>query len=191
MTESKNDFIPSFPNGWIPILESRKIGVNEIKSVLCLGVELAVVRGASGQVTVLDAFCPHLGANFAVGGTVHQQTDLKDNSCQQDCIRCPFHGWSFRLTDGQCTNIPYEKGKWKNVCNVSKNFVKMCVEPVNAKVKLWPSIEINGYIFVWHNVDGEKPSWMPEPVPEIVSEKWAYCGRTENLVFTYLQVFFT
>lgn len=109
MCESKNaDSLPSFPNGWIPILESREIGVNEVKSVVCLGVELAVVRGATGQVSVLDAFCPHLGANLAVGGTVHQQ---KDNGCQQDCIRCPFHGWSFRLTDGKCTNIPYEKGQ--------------------------------------------------------------------------------
>lgn len=84
---------------------------------------MAVVRGAAGQVYVIDAFCPHLGANFAVGGTVYQQQQKhdpektqnqdsteKNKSCKrvEDCVRCPFHGWSFRLTDGQCSDVPYE-----------------------------------------------------------------------------------
>lgn len=99
---------PHFPNGWIPILESFAISANQVKSVLCFGTELAVVRGSEGQVYVFDAFCPHLGANFAVGGTVQQ------NDCKEDCIRCPFHGWSFRMTDGTCFDIPYEKSKLNN-----------------------------------------------------------------------------
>ena len=94
-----------YTNRWIPILESRTIERNEVKSVLCFGQELAVVRGATGQVYVLDAFCPHLGANLAAGGKVHQ------DGGKQDCIRCPFHGWSFSLSDGHCAHIPYEQGK--------------------------------------------------------------------------------
>ncbi|KAF4524913.1 hypothetical protein B566_EDAN013662 [Ephemera danica] len=34
----------------------------------------AVFRGESGEVHVLDAYCPHLGANMAVGGTVRGDT---------------------------------------------------------------------------------------------------------------------
>ncbi len=39
------------------------------------GQQLAVFRSHSGQVYVLDAYCPHLGANLACGGRV-----VKDGS---------------------------------------------------------------------------------------------------------------
>ena len=94
---------PNYSNGWIPILESIELGLNQVKSVIILGKELVAVRGANGQVYVTDAYCPHLGANLAVGGRVVSH-------CKQDCIRCPFHGWTFRMHDGQCVHVPYEKG---------------------------------------------------------------------------------
>lgn len=93
---------PFYPNGWIPILESRAIEPNQVKSVLAFGLELAVIRGAAGRAFVIDAYCPHLGANLAVGGVVHR------NECNEECIQCPFHGWSFRINDGQCSSVPYE-----------------------------------------------------------------------------------
>lgn len=184
---------PPFPNGWIPVLESRALGPGQVKSVLAFGQELAVVRGATGQVYVLDAFCPHLGANLAVGGTVEQRIcssskkvsgdDNNNNngkiSCngkakptKEDCIRCPFHGWSFRMSDGQCADIPYEEA------------------PVNAKVKLWTSLERNNVIFVWYQADQDeqpKPSWTPEVVQELTTGKWVYQGRTEHLVNCHIQ----
>jgi len=41
---------------------------------------------------------PNNRANLAVGGQV-----------VGDAIECPFHKWTFRGTDGQCTHIPYAK----------------------------------------------------------------------------------
>lgn len=93
---------PYYPNGWLPVCESHLLQVNQVKSVQCVGQMLAVVRGAGGVAYVMDAYCPHLGADLTMGGVVHQ------NSCQQDCIRCPFHGWSFRTHDGTVSNVPYE-----------------------------------------------------------------------------------
>ena len=59
-------------------------------------------RTLAGVVHVLDAYCPHLGANMAVGGAV-----------RGDCIECPFHGWRFKGEDGKCTVVPYsEKGEF-------------------------------------------------------------------------------
>ena len=59
-------------------------------------------RGESGQVYVVDAYCPHLGANLAVGGKV-----------EGDCIECPFHGWQYRGEDGKCVKIGYaDKGSY-------------------------------------------------------------------------------
>lgn len=60
------------------------------------GQNFVVFRTESGEVHIFDAYCPHLGANLGVGGIV-----------KDDCIECPFHQWSFRASDGECTNIPY------------------------------------------------------------------------------------
>lgn len=68
---------------------------------LSAGEQLAAFRTQDGQAHVVDAYCPHLGANLAAGGRV-----------VGDCIECPFHGWQFRGEDGKCTSIPYaEKGE--------------------------------------------------------------------------------
>lgn len=65
------------------------------------GIQIALFRDENGDAHAIDAYCPHLGANFAVGGKV-----------KGDCIECPFHGWQFRGSDGKCTKIPYsENGK--------------------------------------------------------------------------------
>ncbi len=71
---------------------------------------MAVFRGHNGEAYVVDAYCPHLGANLAVGGRV-----------VGSCIECPFHGWQFQGSDGKCVRIPYaEKGTLKAV---SKDFL--------------------------------------------------------------------
>ena len=59
-------------------------------------------RGEDGRAHVVDAYCPHLGANLGVGGTV-----------KGSCIECPFHGWAFDGDTGKCTHIPYaDKSKF-------------------------------------------------------------------------------
>ena len=56
---------------------------------------------------MLDAYCPHMGANIAVGGHVIG-----------DCLECPFHGWQFRGSDGKVTKIPYaDKSKYTPLRN--------------------------------------------------------------------------
>lgn len=51
------------------LLESREVARGEVRQVEALGLNLAVFRGSeSGAVFVTDAYCPHLGANIAVGG---------------------------------------------------------------------------------------------------------------------------
>lgn len=56
-------------------------------------------RGKSGKVSVVDAYCAHMGGNLAAGGRV-----------LGDCIECPFHGWVYNQ-EGKCVRIPYaDKG---------------------------------------------------------------------------------
>ena len=83
---------------------------------------------------MLDAYCPHLGADIAVGGTV-----------TEDCIVCPFHGWRF---DGAGSNveIPYAK-------TVNRT----------ARLRGWPTVERAGVIFVWYSAESTEPEWeLPE-----------------------------
>ncbi|KAI8431831.1 hypothetical protein MSG28_016231 [Choristoneura fumiferana] len=56
---------PPYPNGWFALAESRDLKIGGVVSVDAL-----VYRGEDGVARCVDAYCPHLGANLGVGGTV-------------------------------------------------------------------------------------------------------------------------
>lgn len=151
---------PVFPNGWFHILNSWEVDTSEVKFVSCLGEHLAVFRGEDGVVHIVDAYCPHLGANLAIGGQV-----------VGNCIQCPFHGWQFEGDDGKCTKIPYSK-----------------TIPAIAKIKSWPCMERNESIMLWYHAEGTEPSWIPKELDEIKSGKWVYRGRTTHQINAHIQV---
>ena len=76
----------AFPKGWFQVAYGREVASGQVIGLHYFGRRLICYRGDSGAAHVLDAYCPHLGADIAVGGTV-----------VGDCVTCPFHGW--RLTD--------------------------------------------------------------------------------------------
>ncbi|XP_034475486.1 cholesterol 7-desaturase [Drosophila innubila] len=87
-----------------------------------------------------------------------------------DNLECPFHQWSFRGTDGVCTNIPYSS----------------CVPPA-IKVKKWISTETNGLIFVWYNVEELEQPWTLPISEEVKANKMVYHGRNEFYVNCHIQ----
>jgi cholesterol 7-dehydrogenase len=95
-----------------------------VRQAHILGIDLAVFRTADGQLGVIDAYCPHLGANLAAGGVVDGNT-----------LICPFHGWEFDC-EGACVRIPYAKDTTKI--------------PSEARVKKYTSMEINDQILFWY-----------------------------------------
>lgn len=64
------------------VTNTENIEREQVKSFDFLGTRVAVFRTEKGVVNVLDAFCPHLGADIGIGGTV-----------RGDCVECPFHRW--------------------------------------------------------------------------------------------------
>uniref|UniRef100_UPI0037E9C0E0 cholesterol 7-desaturase nvd n=1 Tax=Semicossyphus pulcher TaxID=241346 RepID=UPI0037E9C0E0 len=150
---------PVYPNGWYRVLDSRMLERGEVKNVSVVGEQVAVFRGQDGKAYVLDAYCPHLGANLAVGGRV-----------VGSCIECPFHGWQFHGKDGKCVKIPYAEKV-----------------PEFAKVRCWPSCEVNGQILVWYHCDGEDPQWTVPELQEITKGEWVYRGRTEHFINAHIQ----
>jgi phenylpropionate dioxygenase-like ring-hydroxylating dioxygenase large terminal subunit len=101
-------------------------------------------------VKVLDAFCPHMGAHLGHGGKV-----------QGDTVTCPFHAWKFD-GDGKCVEVPYATRI-----------------PPQAKIACWPVLDINGAIFVWHDVDKRAPLWELPVAPEFGSPDWTTPYRKE------------
>lgn len=153
------DIPPVYPNGWYAILESWRLKKGETKTMHLLGQEMAVFRDVEGEAHVLDAYCPHLGANLAVGGRV-----------VRDCIQCPFHGWKFRGHDGKCIEIPYAD--------------KI---PDIAKVKSWRTVEINDWINIWYHAEGLEPNWSLPEIDCITNGTFRYKGRTEHHISAHIQ----
>jgi len=107
----------------------------------CLGREYAVFRGENGEVSVLSAFCPHLGANIAVTGKV-----------KKNCLVCPFHAWEFN-GDGKCVEIP------------GSNTI-----PKQAELKKYVCEEKNNMILLWYHTDDESPTWHVDALPQFKSK---------------------
>ncbi|XP_067136911.1 cholesterol 7-desaturase nvd-like [Centruroides vittatus] len=151
--------LPVYPNGWIPLLESRDLPIGKCKPVTALGQQFVIFRGKTGTCFVLDAYCPHLGAHLGTDGKVHE-----------DCIECPFHGWRFAGQDGSCVKIPYAE--------------KI---PEVAKIKSWKTIEQNGFIYVWHHAEGQPLLWKLPVIQEIENGRMLYKGRSEQIVNCHIQ----
>jgi len=116
------------PTGWFQVAWSDEVAVGQVHTMTYFGRELVAWRGESGQVTVMDAYCEHLGAHLGFGGTV-----------VEDTIQCPFHGWQWN-TAGRNVCIPYEDRP-----NIGK------------RIRTFPTAEANEAIYVWHDVERREP----------------------------------
>ena len=125
------------PTGWFQIAWSDEIGVGDVHTMKYFGQEMIAWRAESGQLTVMNAYCEHLGAHLGFGGTV-----------MGEVLQCPFHGWLFDRT-GANVEIPYAR-------SVNRT----------ARLRRWPTVERAGCIFVWHSAAGGAPAWELPLVPE-------------------------
>jgi len=135
-----------YARGWHIVLFSQELQVGEVKKLHYFEQDLVAYRGESGQVAILDAHCPHLGANLGSGG----------GRVRGDTIACPFHGWTFDPR-GRCVDIPYAKTIPERAVNALKG---------------WPVLEKNGFIALWHECEGEAPeNYLPD-IPEWGPQDW-------------------
>ena len=101
-------------------------------------------RDQAGDFHLQDAFCPHLGAHLAYGGTV------RDGELQ-----CPFHGWRYD-GEGTCTNIPYSQRTNRK-----------------ARLRTYPTIVRNGFVLAWYHPNDEPPQWEIPVIEEIGDPAWS------------------
>lgn len=162
-----NEQLQLYPNGWLPLIESAKVEVGQIKRAIILGRDVIVSRSVGGRVSVLDAYCPHMGVHIGIGGQV---VDVNGESC----VQCPFHGWTYRMTDGQCVRIPYlNKKQTAGLPTTGYDLI-----PKQAKLRAWQCCEVDNFVYIWYHIDDKPPSWSIDPTPELVSGEWVLVGRS-------------
>lgn len=109
------------------------------------GTRMVIFQGENGELNAVHAWCPHMGADLSLG-------TVKGNS-----LVCKFHAWEWN-GDGSCNGIPYAKRV-----------------PPKARIKTWPTLERNKFLFVWNDPEGNGP--IPEQdipeLPQIQDEQWA------------------
>ncbi len=123
-----------YPTGWYVLAKSSDIKSGSLQTKQFIGKDIILFRTQSGVLSVVDAYCPHMGAHFGHGGDVVGET-----------IRCPFHYFCFD-TKGNCTETGYNTKP-----------------PAKAVLKTYTFREVNGFVIVWHSIGSEEPDWhVPE-----------------------------
>jgi len=134
-----------YPTGWFQVAWSPQIESGQTVPLEYFGRKLVAFRGESGKVQVMDAYCRHMGAHLAFGGTV-----------EGDDIRCPFHGWRWG-PDGSNTEIPYGSRS-----------------SLNIKMFTYPTVEIDGVVLIWFDSAGGPPTWDPPAIVDSKPETRFY-----------------
>lgn len=119
-----------YPNSWYVIENSEHLKRGQLVKKQIAGKEFVLFRTDSGVACLADAYCPHLGGNFAHGGHIEGEN-----------IVCPFHHFCFD-TKGNCTKTGYGTKP-----------------PPKAVLKTYHIEEKNGFILYWHHEQGAAPTW--------------------------------
>ncbi|MBO0884675.1 MAG: Rieske 2Fe-2S domain-containing protein, partial [Mycobacterium sp.] len=107
---------------------SDEIEVGRIKNLKYFDQEMVAWRAESGVLTVMNAYCEHLGAHLGYGGTV-----------KGEVLQCPFHGWQWSQ-QGRNVCIPYEDRPNRG-----------------RRITTYPVVERNESVYIWHDIDGREP----------------------------------
>jgi phenylpropionate dioxygenase-like ring-hydroxylating dioxygenase large terminal subunit len=121
---------PTFPIGWFAVTASADVDPGALVERTFCGDQVVAFRTASGQAAVVSAYCPHLGANLARGGTV-----------VDEALRCPFHSLRWDA-EGRCVGSEYPN------------------DPDYAgRLPAYPTIERFGFVFAFHDPTGGAPTY--------------------------------
>lgn len=145
----------TYPNGWFAVGYSTDIKPGQILKRRYFGRELVLFRTTSGQVALIDAYCPHLGAHFAHGGKIIEES-----------IQCPFHGFCFDA-GGVCVSKPSGSALSSNI-----------------RMNSWRIVERYGFIFAYFDADLDylnAPRWeLPKIDDAAYTQIKGYCQTVQS-----------
>ena len=152
---NSNNALPArYARGWHCLGVADDYRDGKLHTLNIFGSRLLAFADDSGKINVLDAHCPHMGA------------DLSQGTLEGNRVVCPFHHWKFEGS-GRCVEIPY--------CERI---------PPKAKTRAWLTCEENNLLFVWNNPEGKAPAEgvvIPH-LPEIDSDEWSHDWHLDTLI---------
>lgn len=151
----------TFPRGWFVIAEASELDSRPLP-LRFWGRDLALYRGQSGRVVLLDAYCPHMGTHLAASDSAYIAST--GQQIEGDSIRCPYHGWRFDA-DGNCDDIPYFDN---------------C--PKSTRLRSYPVVEQLGCIMAWFDEEAGKPDYPAPTLDAWNDPRWVHwtldhCGE--------------
>ncbi|MEO9140237.1 MAG: Rieske 2Fe-2S domain-containing protein [Jatrophihabitans sp.] len=133
-----------FARGWHCLGRAENFTDGTPHRIEAFGAKLVVFQGQSGALSVLDAYCRHMGGDLSLG------------TVKGDEIACPFHDWRWG-GDGRCKQIPYARRV-----------------PPRARTAAWPTLVQDGLLFVYNDPEKNPPPAdvaIPR-IPEAESDEW-------------------
>jgi len=172
LTTEDNELItrvgPGTPMGelfrryWLPAMLSEELPEPDCAPVKLrlLGEDLVAFRTTSGQVGVVETWCPHRNANLYWGRN------------EEEGLRCIYHGWKFDRT-GQCVDMPNEPPNSRFADKIH--------------LTAYSALDKGGVIWVYMGPRTLKPEvprlqWTEVPAAQrIVSKRLQACNWLQNL----------
>lgn len=152
-----------YTQSWFPICMSDEVAPGKVIGAPFLGGRVVVFRGEDGVAQVTSAYCPHLGADLAVGEVVGNQ------------LRCAYHLWEFGR-EGSCL---------KTGCGDPP--------PPHAALFSFPTIEKHGLVWAFNGTKPwfDLPEW-PYPAETLCTDTqnfpvplhvdpWVICAQTPDI----------
>ncbi len=151
-----------FTESWFPICPAWEVRVGQVLGKSFLDGRVVVYRGEDGVAHVQSAWCPHVGADLAVGAVVGNH------------LRCAFHHWEF-ASDGSCVRTGIGDPPPANACL----FRFPCVEKFGL---IWA---FNGASPWWDIPDFPVPEHdlaidVRYDVPVMPVDPWVVCANTPD-----------
>ncbi|MGI4950817.1 MAG: Rieske 2Fe-2S domain-containing protein [Janthinobacterium lividum] len=140
---------------WYLAVSGAKLRPGKTLPVTLLDQAMLLGRRADRSVFAVADACPHRGMPMHHG------------SFDGDNLRCCYHGWAFRSSDGCCTEIPslpQQDG----------------TDPARFRLKTWPCREVQGniWVYVGEGEPGEVPAvpGFGDAAPQVSTTMRFPCG---------------
>ena len=135
-------------NYWYPVKWSTEITDKEPVPVRLCGLNLMLMREGNGTVRALHNRCPHRGVKLSEG--IQEFPDT---------ISCPYHGWTFRLSDGELAAVITD-GPESSICG------QIAVQTFATEERLgliWVFVPKEGEVGAAYPLDEQLPEELVNP----------------------------
>ena len=142
-------------NLWYLALSGRALKPGKTQAMTLLGEQMLLGRRRDGTVFAVGDVCPHRGM------------PMRHGSFDGNTLRCCYHGWEFRSTDGCCTAIP----------SLAPDEP---IDPARFHLQTWPCREVQGniWVFVGDGAPGDVPTvpGFENQAPQVTTTMRFPCG---------------